>query len=117
SASFPYTTLFRSDRLGWVVSKTDDAVAAINMYNFWFMVCCFGMVHLSIRDEDDEIGRVDQVGCCPIDAQDTRVAFTGDGVGLEACSVGDVHDRHQFARQDTGGIEEFLVHGYRADIV
>src|SRR5699024_8590047 len=78
--------------VGGVMSKTDDAVIAINMHNFGLISCGFCVVHLRIGDEDDEIAGVDQVRGRTIDAKYSRIALAGDRVGFQACSVGNVHD-------------------------
>src|SRR5699024_11598698 len=65
-------------RLGGVMTKTDDAVIAINMHNFGLISCGICVVHLRIGDEDDEIAGIDQVRGRNIDAKYTRIALTGE---------------------------------------
>ncbi len=43
-----------------------------------------------------------------------RAALAGDRVGLQPGAVGDVHDVHELAGQQVGGVEQVLVHRHRA---
>ncbi len=73
--------------------------------------------HLGIGDQDDNVVLVHQVRGCPVDANDTGAALAGDGIGLQARTVGHVYDCHELAGKDIGSIQEVQVNGDRSYVV
>ena len=73
--------------------------------------------HLGVGDQNDDVVFVHQVRGRAVDPDDAGATFASDGVGLQACAVGDVHDRNELAGQDVGSVQQGQVHSDGANVV
>src|SRR5919202_2178856 len=74
-------------------------------------------VEVRIGDEDHGVAPVHESRGGAVDLHRTRPALAGDGVGLEARAVVDVHDVDLLVLTDVGGLEQLGVDGERAGVV
>src|SRR5690606_19603222 len=95
----------------------DNAIVLIDMHHVWFIGASFGVFHLCVGNENDQVSGIDEVGCCAINTDDAGATLTSDGVGLKPGTIDDIHDRHHLTGQDIRSIEEILVDSYRAHVV
>jgi hypothetical protein len=76
-----------------------------------------GVRHLGIADDDHQIAGVDEVRRGPVDPDHTGSALALDDVRLQPGAVGDVHDVHELAGQQIGGVDQIGVDGHGSHVV
>src|SRR5690606_38908139 len=99
------------DRRSGVGVHGDDAVLRVDVHNARLEAARFRRLEPAIGDEDDEVTRVHEVGCGPVDADRPTARFARDRVRLEAGAVRYVDAAPRLAAKDIGGLEKDAMDG------
>ena len=83
----------------------------------WLVGTGFFFVKECVGHDDDYITRLDAAGCCTVEADDTRTAGAGNGIGFQAGTVIVVYYLDTFIGKYMGFFHEFFVDGDAAHVV
>src|SRR4051794_12481299 len=84
----------------------DDPVAPVDVDDARLVAVELALVVGRVGDDDDGVAAVHEASGGAVDTERAGSSLAGDGVGLEAGAVVDVHDVHLLVLADVRGLEK-----------
>src|SRR5690349_15847795 len=100
-----------------VVPQVDLPVVGVDEHDARLVGAGFGVLHRPVRDHDDQITGMHEMGSRTIDPDHAAAAFAGDGVCDQPSAIVDVDDGHLFTLEQVGGLHQVGVDRHRANVV
>ena len=97
--------------------KIDRRVLRVDEYDPRLVRASLGVLHGSVRNQDHQITRVNEMRCSAIDSDHPGAALAGDRVGHQPSAVVDIDNGHLFALEQIRGVHQVRIDGHRTDVV
>lgn len=98
--------LIRQETVLLVVRLADDTILVIDKKYGRVMLCYLIRRHISIGHDDDLVAYTHTLGCSAVEADDSRTAFSRNGVSLKAIAIVNIDDLDFLVFEDAGLVQQ-----------